>query len=188
MASFIHRWLPEIRLVALEHIPEVVDLARTYFDLPHDDEGLQVVTGDGVKYMLAHPVAGQVDLILSDASGAQHCAVDAVHTPEFYEACYRALRPGGVMTVNIDRPTVEWVASYTQMLPKIFADIHFDMVSPHQGVVTLWKERKGTQLDDVLQRAAGFDAAVEVNSADAGDSVKFVDLAKTMADRFVGRQ
>lgn len=98
IAKFIHRFLPDCRLTALEVNPEVVAAARSYFLLPADDERLQVLTGDGAAWMREHP--GGLDVLLVDAYDA-HRIVEALASLEFYRDCARTLRAGGVALFNL---------------------------------------------------------------------------------------
>lgn len=98
IAKFIHRRLPQIRLTALEINPEVVAAARAYFLLPPDDERLSVRVADGAAYV--RQCDGVLDALLVDAYDAVRI-VEALATIEFYQACLRALRPGGVAVFNL---------------------------------------------------------------------------------------
>jgi spermidine synthase len=98
LAKFIYRHLPASRLAAVEIHPEVITAARTWFDLPADDERLRVIAGDGVDFVRNHP--DSQDVLLVDGYDAER-VVDALVTPEFYRACYAMLRPGGVGVFNL---------------------------------------------------------------------------------------
>ncbi|CAB3693043.1 spermine/spermidine synthase domain-containing protein [Paraburkholderia rhynchosiae] len=155
-AKFVHRYLPELRLLALEIDPEVVDIARTHFGLPADDERLQVVVADAVDFIEEYQ--GQCDLILSDAFGKDNCMVDALHTAQFYRACHHMLRAGGLMTINIYRPPAGWAATYVPMLSDIFAHKEFLVVAPDRGVMVLWKDAPDFAWEEINERAAKFHA------------------------------
>jgi spermidine synthase len=98
LAKFIHHHVLEGVLTAVEIHPEVVEAARSWFELPPDDARLQVVVGDGVDYVLAHPASQ--DVLLVDVYDA-HKVVARCVTPAFYQACYDMLRPGGVAVFNL---------------------------------------------------------------------------------------
>lgn len=98
IAKFIHRFLPDSRLTALEINPEVVAAARSNFLLPADDERLHVLTGDGAAYIGGH--GAELDALLVDAYDA-HRIVEALATLDFYRDCLRALRSGGVALFNL---------------------------------------------------------------------------------------
>ncbi|MDW8324363.1 MAG: fused MFS/spermidine synthase [Burkholderiales bacterium] len=118
IAKFIHRRLPQMRLTALEINPEVVAAARAHFLLPPDDERLQVRLGDGAEYVHAQHEA--LDVLLVDGYDAVRI-VEALASPEFYRACARALRPGGVAVFNLWATDRDY-AVYRQRIAQAFAD------------------------------------------------------------------
>lgn len=98
IAKFVHHFLPDSRLTALEVNPEVVAAARSYFLLPPDDERLRVLTGDGAAYIRDR--RAELDVLLVDAYDA-HRIVEALATLDFYRDCLGALRPGGMALFNL---------------------------------------------------------------------------------------
>lgn len=98
LAKFIRKHRPDTRITAVEISPQVVSAARSHFFLPGDDERLQVILGDGAAYVSEHP--GTADVILLDGFDAGN-QVEDLATLEFYEACKRVLKPGGVLVVNL---------------------------------------------------------------------------------------
>ncbi len=114
LAKFIRKQRPQTCITAVEIDPRVIAAARTHFDVPPDDETLTVVEADGALYMRQH--ASSADFILLDGfdSGNQ---VEALATQTFYAACRRALRPGGVLVVNLwgrDSDFAEYFARLTR--------------------------------------------------------------------------
>lgn len=98
LAKFIRKQRPQTHITAVEVDPRVIAAARTHFELPPDDEALTVVEADGALYVRQHP--GCADVILLDGFDAGN-QVEALATQTFYAACRRALRPGGVLVVNL---------------------------------------------------------------------------------------
>lgn len=98
LAKFMRKHRPETRITAVEISPQVVAAARGHFALPEDDEYLSVIMGDGAEFVPAHP--GCADVILLDGFDAG-CQVENLATLDFYRACGRALKPGGVLVVNL---------------------------------------------------------------------------------------
>jgi spermidine synthase len=98
LAKFIRKQRPQTRITAVEIDPRVIAAARTHFELPPDDEMLSVVEADGALYVRQHP--GSADVILLDGFDVGN-QVEALATQTFYAACRRALKPGGVLVVNL---------------------------------------------------------------------------------------
>jgi spermidine synthase len=98
LAKFIRKHRPAATTTAVEISPQVVAAARSHFELPADDDRLQVRIEDGAVYVPAHPDSADVILLDGFDAGNQ---VETLATLEFYLACKRALRPGGVLVVNL---------------------------------------------------------------------------------------
>ena len=98
LAKFIRRHLPETCVTAVEIDPRIIAVARSQFELPPDDATLTVIEGDGALYVRQHPASADVILLDGFDAGNQ---VEALATESFYAACRRALRPGGVLVVNL---------------------------------------------------------------------------------------
>jgi spermidine synthase len=97
MVKFCHRHLPGARMKVVENNPGVMDLRRE-FEIPEDDERLSVVAADGAAFV--RELEGAADVLLVDGfdEGGQPAALC---TQAFYDACRRALAPGGVLVVNL---------------------------------------------------------------------------------------
>ncbi len=98
LAKFIYHHLPQARTVAVEINPRVVAIARQFFQVPPDDERLQVVVGDGAEYLGKEKL--RADVILVDGYDADS-QVEAMSTPAFYRDCARVLGDVGTLVVNL---------------------------------------------------------------------------------------
>lgn len=98
LAKFIRHHLPQTRITAVEIDSRIVAVARSQFELPPDDATLSVVEGDGALHVRQHPASADVILLDGYDDGNQ---VEALATETFYAACRRALKPGGVLVVNL---------------------------------------------------------------------------------------
>ena len=178
VAKFIHRHLPDSRLTALEINPDVVSAARSFFLLPADDERLQVVIGDGARYVRDQD--GTLDVLLVDGYDA-HRIVEELASADFYDACLRALAPGGIAVFNLwgsdkffdiyfDR-VAKAFADHTLLLPaekkgniQLFA---FKPPLPHAGFVRLMAEARGLEaklgleMPVFVERMRSFNATTE---------------------------
>jgi spermidine synthase len=97
LVKFCHRHFPEARISAIELRADVIAL-RDAFLVPPDDARLQVLHGDAVDIITGlHEEADVILLDGFDRSGLPPRLADAA----FYAGCRRALRPGGVLVVNV---------------------------------------------------------------------------------------
>lgn len=97
LAKFCHRHLPSARITVVENNPAVIAL-RKDFQVPDDDDRLSVLEDDGAVYL--GKVSAAVDVLLVD--GFDHTGQPGqLCSQAFYDDCFRALAPGGVMAVNL---------------------------------------------------------------------------------------
>lgn len=97
LLKFCHHHLPDAAQVAVENNPGVLAL-RDDFGIPPDGPRLQVVLGDGARYVAQHP--DSTDVLMIDGFDA-HGQPPQLCSPAFYLACLDALHPGGVLVVNL---------------------------------------------------------------------------------------
>ncbi len=86
---------PRVTAVALEYLPSV--------STGLTDRRVEVLHEDGVRFVKAHEAA--FDVILVDSTDPVGPAV-GLYSAEFYAACKRALRPGGIVCAQSESPFV----------------------------------------------------------------------------------
>jgi spermidine synthase len=97
LAKYCHRRLPDTHFTAIEISPEVLALRGT-FGIPDDDERFRIICADGADFVRSKRAS--LDILLVDGfdldgQPRQLCSA------AFYDDCYAALRPGGVLVVNL---------------------------------------------------------------------------------------
>lgn len=95
--TFLHRHFPQLTIDAVDIDPEVVDVARRYFEFKEDDR-LRAHVADGRKFI--EDCRNPYDLIILDAYGSDNIPKHLA-TAEFLKATRQALTPGGVVVGNI---------------------------------------------------------------------------------------
>ncbi|GGY18548.1 polyamine aminopropyltransferase [Paludibacterium paludis] len=97
LARYIDFYLRDAKSVAIDINPQVIAVARSFFELPEEGERFEIVEADGAEYVKIF--RGSTDAILVDGfDGLQ--IVDALTTETFFEDCRRALSPQGVFVTN----------------------------------------------------------------------------------------
>lgn len=96
-ARFIDDYLPDAVSVAVEINPQVITVARAFFQLPEEGDFFEIVEADGADYVKIF--RGSTDAILVDGFDGEQI-VDALTTEDFFEDCRRALSPAGVFVTN----------------------------------------------------------------------------------------
>lgn len=98
LPKFIRRYVEGARTTVVEINPQVIAVARSHFQLPPDDEYLQVVAADGADYVRNPPIAH--DVLMVDSYDSFGIALN-LSSQDFYDACRAALSPHGILVVNL---------------------------------------------------------------------------------------
>lgn len=114
---FLHRAYPEVQIDVVEIDPEVVRVAKRYFDVT-EDARLRLHVADGRRF-IEQSAAASYDIVMLDAFGAREVPAH-LSTQEFLRSVRRVLRPDGVSVSNLWGPNAN---------PR-----YFDMVATHQTV------------------------------------------------------
>ncbi len=153
LTKFCYREYPEAQVTAVELNPNVIDVCRSMFRLPPDDERLQVLQMDA-NLFVNDPAnrrsldALQIDLYDATARGP------VLDSPEFYQACARCLTDDGIASINLfgDHP------SFNRNMPAICSAFDHVLALPevHDGnvVVIAFKAEPEFDFADLYQRAA----------------------------------
>lgn len=120
LTKFCHRHVASARIAVVELDTRVIAL-RDAFAIPRDDRRLRIRLGDGVAFVAASTRA--FDAILLD--GYDEAGMPArLRSADFAAACRAALRPRGVLVVNLDRSDPGF-AVFLRRLRAQFADAVF---------------------------------------------------------------
>jgi spermidine synthase len=97
LAKWCHRHHPDAMLTVVEINPHVIAL-RDRFHIPPDDHRFKVLCGDGAKFIARQKK--NLDVLLLDAFSVDSLPED-LSSQSFYDDCYRALSPEGLLVVNL---------------------------------------------------------------------------------------
>ena len=98
LPKFLHRFVPGIRTRVVEIDADVIAVARSHFLLPDDDDRLEVIQGDGARYLRDHP--GSADVLLLDICGALGTPAH-LYSQEFFDDCRAALTGSGLALIHL---------------------------------------------------------------------------------------
>jgi len=96
--KFIWHYLPEMRTRVVEINPTVIEIARSHFMLPEDDERLEVIEDDGAQYLRNHPSSAEL-LVLDIFDG--HGIPPELYSQSFFDSCAEALKTNGMIAANL---------------------------------------------------------------------------------------
>jgi spermidine synthase len=99
ITRFCHRNL-RMRTTAVELNPTVISACRLWFHLPEDDARLTVLNADAADHV-ADPANAETADVLNVDLYDHEAASPVLDDQDFYDACFRLLADGGVMTVNL---------------------------------------------------------------------------------------
>jgi spermidine synthase len=152
LTKFCYREYPEAQITAVELNPNVIEVCRSMFRLPANDDRLNVIQQDADVFVNDLQHRRRLDVLQIDLYDAT-ARGPVLDTPEFYRACARCLRSTGIATINLfgDHPSFK----------KNIAAIHtaFDHVlalpEVHQGnvVVIAFKSAPAFDFANLYQRA-----------------------------------
>jgi spermidine synthase len=98
VTKYIHGYCPDIRQTVVEINQQVIDIAKTHFFLPENDDRLDVIKGDGIRYMEDYPDSH--DCLIVDGFDADGIP-DGFCTPDFFDKCYNVLHDRGIFVINL---------------------------------------------------------------------------------------
>ncbi|AOY00574.1 fused MFS/spermidine synthase [Jeongeupia sp. USM3] len=153
IAKWVHAKLPGTRLTCVELHRQVINVARSMFALPDDDERLEVIAGDGAAHLVATAEAS-CDFIVMDAYSATGIA-PPLATTEFFEACRDRLTDNGVLAVNLWGSDKRFT-QYCERLSQVFDGRLVLLPARQKGNVIAFGFRKaqGEPRWDLLARRA----------------------------------
>jgi spermidine synthase len=182
LPMFLHKNYPEAIIDVAEIDPDVVAVAKRFFDV-REDARLRIHLGDARSFVEASE-PGTYDLILVDAFGA-NSAPAHLTTQEFMRALRRAVSPQGVVVGNLWRRNFN--AGYDSMVITYRSVFEQNMTLDVPGDVNsilLAVPRKEPIFVDDLARAAGAVARERKFRVDLEELVKkaFVSSAAMKLD------
>lgn len=153
LTKFCHS---ELRLptTVVELNPQVIQACRSWFHLPDDDERLQVIQGDADRHVREDAHIASADALCVDLYDHE-AASPALDDEAFYQACWRTLDDGGVMTVNLFGREASFDRS-ARRIAAAFGESHvavFKPTSDGNTIVLAWKGFELPTREVLAQRA-----------------------------------
>ena len=154
-AWYLHSHLPELEVTSVELDPEVIRMAKKYFDV-EEAENFKIAEGDGRIFMLKTDET--YDVILVDAYRGPFVPFHLL-TREFYQLAKRRLAEGGVLAQNIE-PTTMLFDAAAATLQDVFDQVEFFVAGGNVVSVAYDGPRRSQeslmQAAEALQGSQGF--------------------------------
>jgi spermidine synthase len=158
LVKFCHRHLGAARMTVVENNPGVIAL-RSRFGIPDDDERLTVLADDGASFVARTTDA--FDVLLVD--GFDHTGQPPqLCSQAFYDGCFRALAPGGVLVANLhadDSGHAEWA----RRIARSFGGSAMQVLSAEQSNCIVFAARGAPATTQAL-RSANWVKAVDAQA------------------------
>lgn len=130
LAKFFLHTFPKCRMDVVESNPEMVNIARYYFNLPTDSR-LHVLHMDGDTFVADHREnASRYDLILLDAYDHEGMS-RSVYDSEFLNKINMLLSEPGVIAINVNRSQNKFYKNFVESVHRSFSKQAFQL--PVQG-------------------------------------------------------
>ncbi|GAB2885221.1 hypothetical protein GCM10027278_01790 [Paralcaligenes ginsengisoli] len=159
LTKFCDRHLAPATVTAVELDPDVVDICRTHFALPPDNERLSVLNMNALDYVTDFSRRRSIDILQVDLYDAQ-AKGPLLSTDAFYAACANCLTAKGMMTVNL---YCDWPdhLHHIQMMEKSFEAVAW-LPEVHDGnmVAIAFKQPPSVDFDDLYARAVEIHATL----------------------------
>ena len=97
IAKYCHHHLPSSHFLVIENNPKVIAL-RNKFHIPEDDSRFEVKVADGAIFI--KNTDRQFDVLIVDGFD-KHGQPSQLCSKKFYDNCFRALRPDGILVINL---------------------------------------------------------------------------------------
>ena len=151
-AAYLHLHMPEVPITSVELDPDVIELAKEYFNLRPDDT-FRIVARDGRIHLVRDTATH--DIIMVDAYRGPFVPFHML-TKEFYQTAKRRLKPGGILAQNIE-PTTMLFDAAVATLASVFEQV--ELFPSGGNVVAIAYDGAQRAQADLLARAEALQAA-----------------------------
>ena len=159
----------QIRTLAVELNPSVIDACRRWFRLPDDSDLLEVIEMNAADFVADPARHGSADVLSVDLYDHE-AASPVLDSAEFYRGCFDVLAAGGAMTVNLFGRE----ASYERTVRRIAAAFGDDAVrtlkptTEGNAIVLAMKQVTLPGRDELARRAENIETRWEAAGPPSG--------------------
>jgi spermidine synthase len=149
--SFLHKHYPKTRIDVVDIDPDVVDVARRYFEFREDD-CLRAHVDDGRRFI--EQCREPYDIIYLDAFSADSVPYHLA-TQEFLEAVRKAVKPDGVVLGNIwSRDSNRLYDAMVRTYQEVFDDLYvFDVQGAGNKILAALPSKQLLNRENLARRA-----------------------------------
>jgi len=153
LTKFCYSQFQEAQITAVELNPKVIDICRSMFHLPPNDQRLRVIEADALDFVRQHANLGDIDILQVDLYD-EHANKPVLNTPEFYQLCADSLTPDGMMTINLfGSDKFSFKHSISMIEPAFDAVVWLPLVHNANIVALAFKKAPGVEFDTLYEHA-----------------------------------
>lgn len=171
LPKYIYAYCPQITSRVIEINPQIINVARSHFYLPENDERLEVIEGDGLKYLLEHE--DSADVLLIDAFDQFGIPPDFC-TQVFFDNCAQTLSDSGMLVINLWGSDKKFDI-YLQRIEQSFNNHVFMLPTGKPGNIVVFGFKR---MPNDLRIASLRSRAKELEAAHKIEFVQFVEKLK----------
>ena len=148
-ARWLDCYLPDVRDTVIEINPQVITVARGFFELPFEgeDQSFEVVQADGAEYIKIFRES--VDVIMVDGfDGLQ--IVDDLVTEDFFVNCHHALSDEGIFVTNWWRNDKRY-DTFIVRLRRVFEGYVLEIPAENRGNMAVMAFKNKPRITDLVE-------------------------------------
>ena len=156
LAKYIHAYCPAIVSKVIEINPKIIQVARSQFYVPENDERLEVVEGDGLQYLAEN--TDVADVLLIDAFDGNGIPPDFC-SQDFFDHCASTLNNDGILAINLWGSDKKFDI-YLQRIEQSFAGKVLILPTGKPGNIAVFgfkREPNDLRLASLRERAKGLE-------------------------------
>ena len=161
--KYIHQFFPEIKQTVVEINAHVIATARNHFNVPDNDEKLNIMLADGVAHLANNP--NSADVLMIDAFDSVGIPPDFC-SQDFFDSCEMTLKIDGILVINLWGSDKNF-DSYLRRIEHSFADSTLILPTGKPGNIvvfgfkTAFKTKPTIKIAQLRERAKVLENALE---------------------------
>ena len=96
--KYIYKHLPAVSTRVVEINPRIIQVARSHFYVPDNDERFEIIEGDAVSYLRDHPAT--TNMLMMDAFASNGLPPELC-SQDFFDSCADAVTAEGMCEINL---------------------------------------------------------------------------------------
>lgn len=96
--KYVYHHLLQMKTRVVEINPRIIEVARSHFYTPENDERFEIIEGDAVAFLRDNPAT--TSMLMMDAFGSSGLPAELC-SQDFFDSCFEALTLDGMCAINL---------------------------------------------------------------------------------------